>query len=170
MNSHSWSTVGYFCAIATLLSVSYGWLVKVRKLPLNLMMNFSEAQFRFIKIWAKLAALVGIAVPIVMWIMFWQISNIRVFLSCYLFAIFVQLASEIAFSRILCKSVVVCIGTLYTGFRIWQLWAGIQLIAYSPSLLLLLWLVLLFWIANLIMLTTVAIPSLVPQSASPSDN
>lgn len=35
MNPNNWLTVWYFLAIATSLSVSYGWLVKKGKLPFN---------------------------------------------------------------------------------------------------------------------------------------
>lgn len=164
MNPNNWSTVFSFMAIATLLSVSYGWLVKKGKLPFNSVIAFNDAQFQFIKVWAKIAGLVGIIIPIVMWIIFWNKPIVRVFFSCYLLAIVVQLASETGFSRTLCKSVVVIIGTLYTGFRIWQLWMGLHLIIYSQPWLALLWLVFLFWVANLSMLTFMAIPSILPQS------
>ena len=95
--------------------------------------------------------------------MFWDKSILRVFFSCYLLAVVVQLGSEISFSRIFCKSVVVIIGTLYTGFRIWQLWSGLHLITYRMPWLGLLWLVFLFWVANMIMLITMAIPSILPK-------
>ena len=101
-----------------------------------------------------------------MWIVFWNEPTVRDFLSCYLLAVVVQLASETGFSRTLCKSVVVIIGTFYTVFRIWQLWSGLHLTIYSQPWLALLWLVLLFWVANIIMLTTMAIPSLFPESQS----
>ncbi|WP_319421109.1 hypothetical protein [Pleurocapsa sp. FMAR1] len=166
MNPNNWFTVFSFCAIATFLSVSYGWLVKKGKLPLNSVMAFNDAQIQFIRVWAKVAGLVGIILPLVMWIVFWNQPIVRVFFSCYLLAVVVQLASETGFSRILCKSVVVIIGTLYTGFRIWQLWSGLHLINYPQPWLGLLWLVLLFWVANLIMLTTMAIPSIFPKSES----
>ena len=166
MNPNNWFTVFSFCALATLLSVSYGWLVKKGKLPLNSVMAYNDAQFQFIKVWAKVAGLIGIIIPVVMWIVFWNEPIVRVFFSCYLLAVVVQLASEIGFSRTLCKSVVVIIGTLYTGFRIWQLWLGLHLITYSQPWLALLWLVWLFWVANMIMLTTMAIPSILPQSDS----
>ena len=162
----NWYTVFSFCVIATFLSVSYGWLVRTKKLPLNSVMAFNNAQFQFIKVWAKVAAILGIIIPVVMWIVFWNQPNVRLFFSCYLFAVVVQLVSETSFSRILCKSVVVIIGTLYTGFRIWQLWSGLHLITYPQPWLTLLWLVLLFWIANMIMLTTMAIPSIFPKSDS----
>ena len=164
MNPNNWFTVFCFCAIATLLSVSYGWLVKKGKIPFSSVMAFNDAQFQFIKVWALIAGLLGIILTVVMWIVFWNESILRTFFSCYLFAVVVQLASEISFSRTLCKSVVVIIGTLYTGFRIWQLWAGLHLITYPQPWLGLLWLVLLFWVANMIMLTLMAIPSIFPKS------
>ena len=164
MNPNNWFTVFSFCAIATVLSVSYGWLVEKEKLPSNSTMGYSEAQFRFIKIWARIAALIGIIVPIIMWLVFWNEPTVRIFFSCYLVAVVVQLASEICFSRAFCKSVVVIIGTLYTGFRIWQLWWGLHSLAYSQPWQALLWLVFIFWVANIIMLITMAIPSIFPRS------
>ncbi|MDJ0590798.1 MAG: hypothetical protein QNJ72_12500 [Pleurocapsa sp. MO_226.B13] len=164
MNPNNWVTVFSFCALATLLSVSYGWLVKKEKLPFRSVMAFNDAQWEFIKVWVNVALLLGVILPVVMMIVFWDRSVLRVFFSCYLFAVVVQLASEISLSRIFCKSVFVIVGTLYTGFRIWQLWSGLHLITYSQPWLALLCLVLLFWVANIIMLTFMAIPSILPQS------
>lgn len=163
MNLHSWFVVT-FCAIATLLSVSYGWLVKQGKLPFNSVMAYNEPERKFIKVWAKIALLIGVIVPIVMWIIFWEQPVLRTFFSYYLLVVAVQLASEINFSRIYVKSVVVFIGTLYTGFRLWQLWAGLHSFNYPQPWLGLLWLVFIFWVANIIMLTFMAIPSILPKS------
>ncbi|MEM8718686.1 MAG: hypothetical protein AAGE84_05185 [Cyanobacteria bacterium P01_G01_bin.39] len=129
-------------------------------------MDFSNAQQQFIKVWASFAALVGIIIPAVMLIILWDNPLLRIFSSCYLVAVFIQLVSEIILSRTLCKSVVVIIGTLYTGFRIWQLWLGLHLTTYSQPGLSLLWLVFLFWVANMIMLTSMAIPSILPKPHS----
>ncbi|MEM8675093.1 MAG: hypothetical protein AAGF83_14650 [Cyanobacteria bacterium P01_G01_bin.67] len=164
MNPNHWFTVFSFCAIATFVSAIYGWLVKKEKLPFNSVMAFNDAQWQFMKIWVNVALLLGVIIPLVMWIIFWDRSILRIFFSCYLVAVFIQLASEIIMSRTLCKSVVVIIGTLYTGFRIWQLWLGLNLITYSQPWFGLLWLVFLFWVANIIMLTTMAIPSILAQS------
>jgi hypothetical protein len=163
MNPNNWFSVFSFCAIATFLSISYGWLVQTKKLPFNSIMAYSDAQLQFIKIWVNVALVIGIIIPLIMWIVFWNTPILRQFFSCYLLAVVVQLTCETSFSRIFCKSVVVIIGTLYTGFRIWQLWSGLQLISYSQPWLGLLWLVLLFWVANMIMLTTMAIPSILPK-------
>jgi hypothetical protein len=164
MNPNNWFTVISFCAIATLISVSYGWLVKKEKLPFNSVMAFNDAQWQFMKVWVNVALLLGVIVPVVMLIVFWNESILRIFFSYYLLVVVVQLASEIGFSRTLCKSVVVIIGTLYTGFRIWQLWTGLYLVTYPQPWLILLWLVFLFWVANMIMLTTMGIPSIIPLS------
>ncbi|MGF1588186.1 MAG: hypothetical protein ACFCU7_02900 [Pleurocapsa sp.] len=164
MNPHNWLTVCLFCAIATLLSVIYGWLVKKGKLPFKSVMAFSDDQLQFMKVWVGVAVLLGVILPVIMWVFFWDRPVLRIFFSCYLLAVVVQLASETSFSRTLCKSVVVIIGTLYTGFRIWQLWSGLHLIIYPQPWLALLWLVFLFWVANMIMLTTMAIPSIFPKS------
>jgi hypothetical protein len=163
MNPNNWFTVLSFCAIATLLSISYGWSVKKEKLPFNSIMAYTDSQLQFIKIWVYVALVLGVIIPLIMWIVFWNAPVLRQFFSCYLLAVVVQLASETFFSRIFCKSVVVIIGTLYTGFRIWQLWSGLHLVTYSQPWLGLLWLVLLFWVANMIMLTTIAIPSILPK-------
>ena len=164
MSPNNWFTVFSFCAIATLLCVSYGWLVKQEKLPLNSVMAYTDAQFQFIKVWVKFALLLGIIIPVIISIALWNIPVVRNFFYYYLFVVAVQLMSERILSRILCLSTVVVTGTLYTGFRIWQLWSGLHLITYSQPWLLLLWSVLLFWVANMIMLTTMAIPSIFPKS------
>ena len=166
MNPNNWLTVFSFCAIATLLSVSFGWLVKNKKLPFKPIMDFNAAQWQFIKVWVKVALLLGVILPVIMWITFWNTPDLRVFFGCYLLAVVVQLACERSFSRALCKSVVVIIGTLYTGFRIWQLWSGLHSFNYLQPWLGLLWLVFLFWVANMTMLTTMAIPSILPKRSS----
>src|ERR687886_674805 len=162
--ANRWLTVFLFIAIATLLSALVGWSVKKGALPLKPMMAFSSLQWQFMKIWVKVALGVGVILPLIMLVAFWDKPIPRQFFSCYLLAVAVQLACEVSFSRWLCPSVVVIIGTLYTGFRIWQLWEGLHLFAYPMLWLGLLWLVLLFWVANLIMLVSMAIPSIFPES------
>lgn len=164
MNPNNWLTVVSFCIIATLLSVSYGWLVKYEKLSFNPLIPFNDFQWKFLKIWVNIALVLGVIIPIIMLIRFWNEPILRIFFSYYLLVVFIQLASENVFSRTLCKSVLVIIGTLYTGFRIWQLWTGLHLLTYPQLWLILLWLVFLFWIANMIMLITFAIPKILPQS------
>jgi hypothetical protein len=162
--ANRWLSVFLFIAIATLLSALVGWLIKKGALPLKPMMAFSSAQWQFMRVWVKVALVVGVILPLVMLVAFWDKSIPRQFFSCYLLAVAVQLACEVSFSRLLSKSVVVIIGTLYTGFRIWQLWEGLHLFPYPRIWQGLLWLVLQFWVANLIMLVFMAIPSIFPES------
>ncbi|MBD2580457.1 hypothetical protein [Oscillatoria sp. FACHB-1406] len=166
--ANSWLTVFFALLLATLLSALVGWFVKKRALPLKPMMAFSSQQWRFIRIWVKVALVVGVILPLVMWVTFWEQSLVRQFFSCYLLTVAVQLACEVTLSRLLTQSVVVIIGTLYTGYRIWQVWEGLHLVAYPMYGLGLLGLVLCFWVANLIMLMSVAIPSIFPESEEQS--
>jgi hypothetical protein len=162
MNPNNWLTVWCFLAIATSLSVSYGWLVKKEKLPFNSVIAFNDAQWQFLKIWVNIAGVLGVLIPVILLIVLRNSPEIREFLNFYLLVVVIQLISESVFSRILCKSVVVIVGTLYTGFRIWQLQSALPLFSYFQPWLSLLWLVLIFWIANMIMLTTMAIPCILP--------
>ena len=164
MNPNSLPIIFLFIAIATILSFGYGRLVKQERLPFNSVMAFNDTQWQFMKVWVNIALLLGVILPSILWIFFWDIATLRNFFSCYLFVVAVQLICETYFSRLLCKSVVVIIGTLYTGFRIWQLWTGLQFYSYSQPWLSLYWLVVFFWIANMIMLTTMAIPSILPKT------
>jgi hypothetical protein len=109
--ANRWLSVFFFIAIATLLSALVGWLVKKGALPLKPMMAFSSIQWQFMRVWVKVALVVGGILPLVMLVAFWDKSIPRQFFSCYLLAVAVQLACEASFSRLLCKSVVVIIGT-----------------------------------------------------------
>ena len=164
MNPNNWYTAWSFIAIATLLSISCGWSIKSDRLGIKSTLPFGDRQLNFIKVWVNVALLIGVIIPLIMLVVFWNQPTARQFFSCYLLVVAVQLGCETVFSRILCKSIVVIIGTLYTGFRIWQLWAGLQLTTYSQPWLSLLWLVFLFWVANMIMLSTLAIPSILSKN------
>ncbi len=156
-------TIASFLTGATLSSILIGWLVKTGSLPLKTMMAYSEWQLQFIRVWVKIALVVGVIVPLILLITSWSNSIVRQFLVSYIVVVIVQLACEASFSRWLVKSVVVVIGTIYTIFRLWQLWEGLHLTNYTQPELGLLWLVMLFWIANIIMLIFMAIPSILPE-------
>jgi len=164
MNPNNWQCISIFLVFATLLSVGVGWLIKKEALPLKSIMAYSEAQLKFIKVWVNVALVIGVILPMAMLIVFWKQQIPRQFFIYYLLVVFIQLASEIGFSRWLCKSVVVIIGSIYTVFRIWQLWMGIHLINSPQPWLSLLWLVWLFWVANIIMLLTMAFPTIFPEA------
>ena len=89
----------------------------------------------------------------------------------YLVVLIVQIAAESILSRVLFPSLVVITGTIYTVFRIGQVWQGQQLVMAAAqtnnhnSMIFssLLWLLLLFWSSNLIVLFAVAWPSILPK-------
>jgi hypothetical protein len=164
-------TIASFLVGATLSSILIGWLVKTRSLPLKTMMTYSEGQLRFIRVWVKIALVIGVILPLIMLITLWPNPIVRQFLVSYIVVVIVQLACEASFSRWLVQSVVVVIGTIYTIFRLWQLWEGLHLTSYSQPELGLLWLVMSFWIANIIMLIFMAIPTILPEKNEnqPSD-
>jgi hypothetical protein len=170
MNPNHWLTVLSFMTIATLLSLAAGWSINKKILPLKPVMAYSDAQRQFLKVWVNVALIIGIIVPVAMLIGFWEQPIARQFFGLYLLAVMVQLVCESSFSRWLCQSIVVIIGAVYTGFRIWQVWSGLHLVAYPQPWLSLLWLVLLFWVANIIMLITMAFPSIFPESEENSGN
>ncbi|HEY9770473.1 MAG TPA: hypothetical protein V6C71_18610 [Coleofasciculaceae cyanobacterium] len=66
MNPNNWFTVVSFCAIATLLSVTFGWLVKRKKLPFKPIMDFNAAQWQFMQVWVNVALLLGVILPVIM--------------------------------------------------------------------------------------------------------
>ena len=101
MNPNHWFTVFSFMVIATFLSTSYGWLVKKGKLPFSSVIGFNDAQWQFMKVWVNVALLLGVIFPVVMWIVFWNQSILRVFFSFYLLTVVVQLVCERSFSRTL---------------------------------------------------------------------
>jgi hypothetical protein len=158
-------TIASFIVGATLSSIGIGWLVKTGRLPLKTMMAYSERQLQFIQVWVKIALVIGVILPLVMLITLWSNPIVRKFLVSYIVVVVIQLACEASFSRWLVKSVVVVIGTIYTIFRLWQLWEGLHLTYYSQPELGLLWLVMLFWIANIIMLIFMAIPTILPEKS-----
>jgi hypothetical protein len=88
----------------------------------------------------------------------WRYLDRRKILGFYLVVLIVQIAVEMIVSRVLFPSLVVMSGTIYTAFRIWQLWQGQQVVKaevqinnyHSTIFSGLLWLLVLFWSSNLL--------------------
>lgn len=149
-----------FILFATSLAIGYGFGTKAQRLPFSAEIGFSEQQWSFLRGWVKLALVVGVLLPIALCIQAWRQPSALSFWSSYLLVVAVQLISERVFSQWLVPSVVVPIGFCYTAFRLWQLLDGLTRLSLSP----LAWVgfigVALFWIANLVMLMTIAIPTI----------
>ena len=152
--------VTLFILVITSLAIGYGFGVKAQRLPFSAEIGFNEQQWSFLRWWVKLALVAGVLLPIVLWVQAWEQPSSLTVWGSYLLVVAVQLISERVFSQWLVSSVVVPIGFCYTAFRLWQLLGGFAQLSLTP----LVWVgfvcVVLFWIANLVMLMTIAIPTI----------
>ena len=148
-----------FILFTTSLAIGYGIGIKAQRLPFAAEIGFSEQQWLFLKWWVKLALVAGILLPIALCVQAWGQPDSLTFWGSYLLVAAVQLISERLFSQWLVKSVVVPIGFCYTTFRLWQLLDGFTRLSLSGLVLVGFIGVVLFWIANLVMLMTIAIPT-----------
>ena len=163
MITNNWLTITSFLLLSSLLAIGYGWGIKKQILPLRSLMNFSEGQWKFMRIWVKVALILGIIFPIILLAIFWYQPEMHQFWGVYLLIVAIQLISEVALSNYFVKSVVVPIGTVYTIFRLWELIEAWQNFSFSALWLYLFVLIFSFWTANLIMLIFMAIPSIFPE-------
>jgi hypothetical protein len=145
--------------VITSLAISYGLNVKAQRLPFTAEIGFSDQQWSFLRGWVKLALVAGVLLPIALYLQTWEQPSALAFWGSYLLIVAIQLLSERLFSRWTVSSVVVPIGFLYTAFRLWQLLYGFDQLSLSRWA----WVgfsgVILFWVANLVMLITIAIPT-----------
>lgn len=115
-----------------------------------------------------MAILVGLLLPGIAFLVWIRQKELREFLGFYLLVLIIQIVTEQVLSSVLFPSIVVVTGSIYTAFRVWQLWQGQQLMTTTaqPDTRIrtiigsLLWLLLLFWSSNLIMLLVIAWPSI----------
>lgn len=153
--------------LATLVVILVGWLTSIGILPISQMINYSDAGLRFIRVWILLAIAIGLIVPTITFVIWFKYPEIRKILGLYLLVLIIQIVTEQIVS-IWLPSLVVIIGTLYTAFRVWQLWHEQQFIKSTDFvergnfriISSVLWLLLLFWSSNLIMLLTLSWPSI----------
>lgn len=162
----TWKTIFSFVLFATLLTILVGWLTTTEAFPIQKTIPFDTTERSFIKLWLNLAILIGLILPSVAWLVWIRNSQPRRILGFYLFVLIVQIITERVFIKIAFPSLVVTIGTLYTAFRLWQIWQGQQLLrqaSWSSSgrklMNALLWILGLFWGSNLIVLLTLVWPA-----------
>jgi hypothetical protein len=159
-----------FILVITALALGYGFGVKARRLPFTAEIGFNQKQWQFLRWWVKLASFAGVLLPICLLALAWRQASSWVFWGSYLLIVVVQLISEHVFSRWLVPSVVVPIGFFYTAFRLWQLLDGFRQLTFSYLTLVGFGVVVLFWVANLIMLMVMAIPTVFVGSESISQS
>ena len=155
--ANNWKTTLFFISFVTILTAAIAWLIQGDILPLKLTIDYSIQESQFIRFWLKLALVIGVLFPLIGFFLWIAEYEIRKLWSFYLLVIAFQIATEFMFSRLFFPSIVVIVGTFYTAFRLWQLWEGKILIAnhhfFVQSLL---WIVLLFWLANVVVLLTLS--------------
>jgi hypothetical protein len=161
----SWKTT-ISLSLATLLILVISWLTISGVLPIEMVINYSNSQFHFLRVWVIIAIFVGILFPATAFLLWLGHPVPRKILGFYLLVLITQIVTEQVLSGVLFSSIVVAIGTIYTAFRLWQLWQGQKLLAsdtqavvpYQKLLQVLLWLILLFWLSNLVMLLVLPWP------------
>jgi hypothetical protein len=164
----TWKTTLLFVTCATLLLLPLNWLMLGDTLLIKKAIDYSISQTNFIRVWLQIAVFLGLLLPGVAFFVWRRYPEPKKILGFYLVVLIIQIAAESIFSRVLFPSLVVITGTIYTVFRLWQLWQGQQLVNsgvqtnnHNPIIFrILLWLLLLFWSSNLIVLFTVAWPSI----------
>lgn len=160
MAANNGLVITLFILVATSLAMGYGFGIKAQRLPFSAEIGFSQQQWSFLRGWVKLALVAGVLLPIVLCIQAWEHPTSLTFWGSYLLVVAVQLISERLFSQWLVSSVVVPIGFCYTAFRLWQLQDGFIQLSLSRLALVGFLAVCLFWTANLVMLMTLAIPTI----------
>lgn len=163
----TWRTTFIFIVLATLVTVVVGWLTSIGILPISPVINYSDAGVKFIHVWILLAIAIGLVLPTIVFLVWLKNPQIRKIFGFYLLVIVIQILTENIVSSVWLKSLVVIIGTLYTAFRVWQLWHEQQSLkttnlsqANLRIISSILWLLLGFWSSNLIMLLTLSWPSI----------
>lgn len=163
----TWRTTFIFVVFATLVTVVVGWLTSIGILPISEVINYSDLGRRFIQIWIWLAIAIGLVLPAITFIVWFKHPELRKIFGFYLLVLVIQIATEQIISKIWFSSLVVIIGTIYTIFRVWQLKKGQQLVQINHSeqgnsrlISGVLWLLLLFWSSNIIVLLTLSWPSI----------
>lgn len=161
-----WKTTLSFIGIATFLILLFGWLVTQGVLPFKTILEYSNFGLKFIRVWLRIAIFIGIVLPATAFLIWIRNREVRKVFGFYLFVAIAQIATEGILSSLWFGSIVVPIGTLYTAFRIGQLWQGQRAIDTTPQLTPmsrtsiegLLWILLIFWSLNLIMLFVLSWP------------
>ena len=170
LTANSGLVITLFILVVTSIAIAYGFGVKAQRLPFSAEIGFNEQQLSFLRIWVKLALVIGVLLPIALCAQSWEQPGSLAFWGSYLVVVAVQLISERVFSQWLVSSVVVPIGFFYTAFRLWQLWDGFTQLSFSP----LAWIgfggVVLFWTANLVMLMAIAIPTIYKKQSLQEQN
>ncbi len=152
--------------LATGLILLAAQLIQIGVLPLTTTLNYSSQDRQLIRIWLQLAGLMGVLLPLVGLIGGWRDRQLRAILAYYFLVILAQLVTEQVVTNLYFPSLVVLIGILYTLWRTGQLWQAYQQLQRRQHLphrrliLTLIWILLAFWSANLLLLFGISLPAI----------
>lgn len=163
----TWRTSIAFVIFTTLITIAVGSLISADWLPIGKTIELGAGGLRFLLVWMNLAIAIGVVLPAIAFVIGFKHSKLRKVFGFYFLLLGIQIVTEQIFSQYWMPSLVVPIGTLYTAFRIWQLWGGLQLVHSDQKQLLrsklsvgTLWLTFCFWISNLFLLLLLAWPNI----------
>lgn len=122
-----------FIAIATLLSIGAGLLMKTGLLPSLAETPFSQSYSPHniipIRIWMRLAVILTLVLPGLTLAICWRSLAARRLLVLYIGVLVVQILTETLFRQWqLPRGIYYIIGFIYTSHRLWQLWCYRQYI------------------------------------------
>ena len=157
-----------FVIFATFLFCLVAWFTRYGGLALKTVPNYSDWERNTISSFLGMALVAGTLFPSIALLVWGRQQQPREILGSYLSVLLVQVATEAVFAQVFFSSITVIIGTVYTAFRIGQLWQSQQLLTTSAQLgspsrqifLALVWLLLIFWFLNLVMLLVVGWPNI----------
>ena len=163
----SWRTTFIFVLVATLITVLVGLLTSIGILPISQVIHYNDAGLRFIRAWIRLAIAIGIILPGIAFVVWFKYPKLRKIFGFYFLVLIIQIQTENIITSVRLQSLVVVIGLVFSTFRVWQLKKGQQFIKsiYSQRanfkwINSVFWLLLLFWLGNLIVILTLSLPSI----------
>ncbi|MEM7773116.1 MAG: hypothetical protein AAF327_21745 [Cyanobacteria bacterium P01_A01_bin.37] len=131
--------------------VAVALLSAYNALPLSLDIGSSQS---LPSVWHQIVAIAGLGIPMAVWFVKRNHPKIRPILSSYLMVLLAQIVSEIIMLQWFARGMSVVIGTIYSAFRVVQLWHSQK---YTTSevkqfywLRIGLWMLLIIWSINLV--------------------
>jgi hypothetical protein len=165
-----WRTTIIFLMVATLFVLSATGLTRLGILPITANFDYTNAERQFLRVWIWIALMGGLVLPLVAYWRYRRDRQIRRVLGLYLLVLIVQIITEQLVSLLLFPTMVAVIGTLYSLYRIAQLWQGYQWMQRyrkrdgsrsTMAVFGLLWGLLLFWSSNLAIILGISFPAIV---------
>ncbi len=126
-----------FLFFVSCLLLLFGWLSVIRVIPINTdlsLVPLGPVASTFFSLWIRSAMVLGLLVPVLVWLFFVRSSDVRTTFGRYLFVLMFQIGTEITLTLALFTSMAVPIGTVYTAFRLCQLRKAVAIIRRSEQL------------------------------------